>query len=143
MSPHNDFSWIISLDYRHLGCWKERNTPKLRTMTILDGLDFRLNGIYTTRPDAINTCFTVARERGHRIFAIVHGGKCLASNDLNRYKRYGKANNCRNFKGGFWSNDVYLILQPLVHESKFLFLPSSKVEALITDISKIICVQGL
>ena len=81
-------------------------------MTSLEKSSYKLYGNYKTRPDAVNKCFTVARERGIKIFAIHRGGMCLASNDLNRYKTFGKANDCRDSKGAYSAKDVYLILQP-------------------------------
>ena len=54
-----------------------------------------------------------------KIFTIQDGGTCRASKDLDGYKKYGEANNCKNGKGGGWGNDVYIILHP---KSKFYFL---------------------
>ena len=47
------------------------------------------------------------------IFAVQNGGWCAAANNMNGYRRYGKATNCRNGKGGAWANDVYRITSPL------------------------------
>ena len=33
---------------------------------------------------------------------------------VNNYKKYGKATNCRNGKGGGWANDVYRITGAIV-----------------------------
>ena len=43
------------------------------------------------------------------IFAVQNGGWCAAANTLARYRRYGKAGNCKNGKGGAWANNVYRI----------------------------------
>ena len=47
------------------------------------------------------------------IFAVQNGGWCAAATNLNGYRKYGKANNCRNGKGGAWANDVYRITNPI------------------------------
>ena len=47
------------------------------------------------------------------IFAVQNGGWCAAANNMNGYRRYGKATNCKNGKGGPWANDVYRITSPL------------------------------
>jgi hypothetical protein len=99
-------------DFKHLGCWKDEAA---RAVPQLDGSDARIQGNYQARTDSINKCFAVARERGMRIFAVQHGGWCAASKDLNGYKKYGKANNCANGKGGGLANDVYLISHPKLH----------------------------
>merc|ERR1712072_366043 len=96
-------------NYKFLGCLKDA-LP--RAVPQIDGSDARIRGNYRARSDAINKCYAVARERGMRIFALQDGGWCAASKDLNGYKKYGKANHCRNMKGGGWANDVYLILNP-------------------------------
>ena len=44
------------------------------------------------------------------IFAIQDGGWCAAAKDFKGYRKYGKANNCKNGKGGGWANNVYRII---------------------------------
>ena len=48
------------------------------------------------------------------IFAVQDGGWCAGGKTLNNYKKYGKATNCRNGKGGGWANDVYRITGAIV-----------------------------
>ena len=43
------------------------------------------------------------------IFAVQAGGWCAGGKTLNNYRKYGKATNCRNGKGGGLANDVYRI----------------------------------
>ena len=47
------------------------------------------------------------------IFAVQNGGWCAAAGNLNGYRKYGKAGNCKNGKGGPWANDVYRITNPI------------------------------
>ena len=47
------------------------------------------------------------------IFAVQHGGWCAAATNLNGYRKYGKASNSKNGKGGPWANDVYRITNPI------------------------------
>ena len=47
------------------------------------------------------------------IFAVQNGGWCAAATNLNGYRKYGKASNCKNGKGGPWANDVYRITNPI------------------------------
>ena len=79
----------------------------------MDGSDPRIRGNYRARADAITKCFQVARERRMIIFAVQHGGWCAAANNLKGYRKYGKATNCKNGKGGPWANDVYRITNPI------------------------------
>ena len=100
------------IGYKSLGCWKDK--PR-RAIPQIDGSDARIRGNYRARKDAINKCFHVARERGNKIFAVQHQGWCAAAKNLKGYRRYGRAKNCKNGKGGGWANNVYLILHPIVH----------------------------
>ena len=47
------------------------------------------------------------------LFAVQHGGWCAGAKDLNGYKKYGKAGNCKDGKGGDLTNDVYQITNPI------------------------------
>ena len=93
-------------EFTNIGCWKDTGN---RAVPQLDGSDRRLTGNYKARKDAINKCFQVARAKGMVIFAVQDGGWCAGAKTLNRYRKYGKATNCRNGKGGGWANDVYRI----------------------------------
>ena len=59
-----------------------------------------------------------------KVFAIKDTGMCGASKDMNGYKKYGKAGNCKNGVGAPWVNDVYRILHPILHGGmNFKFFP--------------------
>ena len=64
------------------------------------------------------------------IFAVQNGGWCAAATNLNGYRKYGKASNCKNGKGGPWANDVYRITNPikpaLPKGMIILFIPESR-----------------
>ena len=90
----------------NLGCWKDTSN---RAVPTLEGSDPRVTGNYVARKDAINKCLKVAERRGMVIFAVQNGGWCAAANTLGRYRKYGKAGNCKNGKGGPWANNVYRI----------------------------------
>jgi len=100
---------IADTGYTHLGCWRDTGN---RAVPQLDGSDARLKGSYSRRADAINKCYQVAKERKLVLFAVQDGGWCAGSSNLNGYKKYGKATNCKNGKGGGWANDVYRITNP-------------------------------
>jgi len=95
--------------YTHLGCW--RDTRK-RAVPSLEGTDPRLKDKWGKREEAINKCYEVARKKKLVLFAVQAGGWCAGASNLNGYKKYGKATNCRNGKGGGWANDVYRITIP-------------------------------
>ena len=96
--------------YTHLGCWKD---TARRAVPQIEGSDPRIRGNYVRRGDAINKCYQVARQRKMIIFAVQNGGWCAAATNLNGYRKYGKASNCKNGKGGPWANDVYRITNPI------------------------------
>ena len=47
------------------------------------------------------------------IFAVQYGGECQADDKLDGYRKYGRATNCINNKGGYWAMDVYRITNPI------------------------------
>ena len=87
----------------------------------LEGKDKRLDGEYdkanplrkpSTRENAIQKCYEVARDRGYNYFGVNNGGLCVGSFDAEfRYKTRGKGTSCKDGKGGQWTNDVYFILR--------------------------------
>ena len=87
----------------------------------LEGKDERLDGEYdksnplekpSTRENAIQKCYEVARDRGYNYFGVNNGGWCVGSFDAElKYKTYGKLSNCKDGKGGQWANDVYFVLK--------------------------------
>ena len=76
----------------------------------MDGKDRRVRGNYKARANAIQKCFAVAKSRGMVIFAVQDGGWCAAAKNLKGYRKYGRAKNCKNGKGGGWANNVYQII---------------------------------
>ena len=87
----------------------------------LEGKDKRLDGEYvktnplqkpSTRENAIQKCYEVARDRGYNYFGVNNGGWCVGSFDAEfRYKIRGKATSCKDGVGGQWTSDVYFILR--------------------------------
>ena len=119
---------VISFSaYTHLGCWKD---TARRAVPQIEGSDPRIRGNYVRRGDAINKCYQVARQRKMIIFAVQNGGWCAAATNLNGYRKYGKAGNCKNGKGGPWANDVYRITNPIKPATPkgmiILFIPESR-----------------
>jgi len=100
---------IADTGYTHIGCWKDSSN---RAIPQLEGSDPRIKGHYSTRADAINKCYQVAKERKLMLFAVQDGGWCAGASNLNGYNKYGKATNCKNGKGGGYANDVYRITNP-------------------------------
>ena len=49
------------------------------------------------------------------IFAIQNGGQCRGADNHGGYEQYGRAENCRNGKGGLWASNVYLVQNPTSH----------------------------
>ena len=81
---------------RHLGCWRDK--PR---RAIAGGIRFR---------GSIAKCEQYARRHGYRVFAIQYGGECFtAGNAHQTYRKYGRAGNCRNGKGGGWAQNVYTV----------------------------------
>ena len=95
------------LDFTSLGCWKDTRN---RAIPHLERTDPGITGNYQKRKDAITKCMQVAKERGMAIFAVQNGGRCAGDNVLSGYKKYGRASNCKDGKGGSWANDVYRII---------------------------------
>merc|ERR1712048_53819 len=92
---------------KHMGCWKD---TIVRAMPTLEGRDPRLDGEYQMRGDAISKCYQVALSRGYKYFGLQHSGRCLAGNDDEAFKKYGKSLDCKGEgKGGKWANDIYLV----------------------------------
>ena len=103
--------------YQSLGCWKDTGN---RAVPTLEGKDpSRLVGSYHGRKNAIQLCYQAAKARRFSVFAVQHNGWCAGAPGGDVYKKYGKATNCANGRGGGWANDVYQILskvfQTLLH----------------------------
>jgi len=102
------FSHSPSLGYVSVGCYKDTAS---RAIPILEGLSSILDGSYTHRVNPIAKCAVAALSWGFNMFAVQHGGQCLASATapLTFYK-YGKSTACwSGGEGGPWANEVYVI----------------------------------
>ena len=99
---------VETTPYTHLGCWKDEGD---RAIPQLDGSDPRITGSYTTRDDAINKCYEVAKEKGMVIFALQDNGWCAGDFNTDGYQKYGVSSACKDAKGGPMANDVYEITQ--------------------------------
>ncbi|XP_078000659.1 uncharacterized protein LOC144453257 [Glandiceps talaboti] len=105
-----------------IGCFRDTSQ---RAIPTLEGQDYRLDGAYRQRQDAINKCANAAASRGFNIFAVQHGGWCASSADaLDTYDKYGPSESCMNDgEGGPWANHVYALVQDvLVCEHQMLEL---------------------
>ena len=81
---------------RHLGCWRDK--PR---RAIGGGIRFR---------GSIERCEIFARRHRWKVFAVQAGGECFtAGNAHATYRKYGRAGNCRNGKGGGWAQNVYTV----------------------------------
>ena len=82
----------------------------------MEGKDQRLDGEYKKRKNAIEKCLQAAVAKGFKWFGVQDGGQCFSSKDAGtRYTKYGKADNCKDGKGGAWANNVYLINSKCVY----------------------------
>ncbi|XP_070545881.1 uncharacterized protein [Ptychodera flava] len=99
-------------DLENLGCWRDTAN---RAISSLEGRDYRLDGFYTSRSDAIRKCKEAALSRGFSTFAVQDGGWCASSVIAqDTYKKYGPTDNCAgDGEGGGWANQVYRIKMPL------------------------------
>ncbi|XP_070545885.1 uncharacterized protein [Ptychodera flava] len=95
-------------DLENLGCWTDTIN---RAIPSLEGQDYRLDGSYHSRNDAIRKCKEAAVSRGFTIFAVQNGGWCASSADAEiTYQKYGRSTNCAgDGEGGGWANQVYRI----------------------------------
>ncbi|CAH1787038.1 unnamed protein product [Owenia fusiformis] len=86
-------------------------------MIELEGTTDVLDGAYYQRENAINKCFTAARNEGLEYFALQDNGKCFGApfGDTS-YEMYGESEACdSNGMGGQWANDVYRITLEFVN----------------------------
>ncbi|XP_066273807.1 uncharacterized protein [Branchiostoma lanceolatum] len=113
-----------SRDYTSLGCWRDTAD---RAIPTLEGTDPRLDGNYQVRPNAIETCYQVARSLGFTVFAVQDGGQCFGSADAHyTHSKYGPSTACAaDGEGGPRANEVYGITATgpdaratLCHEAK-------------------------
>ncbi|XP_047129194.1 uncharacterized protein LOC100207237 isoform X3 [Hydra vulgaris] len=95
-----------NLPFNHVGCWKDSAD---RAIATLEGLVTILDGFYKNRAEAIEKCYTAAKQLNFEYFAVQDGGWCAAGNGV-AYKKYGDSCDCKgDGKGGPWANDVYKI----------------------------------
>mmetsp|Transcript_32656 Transcript_32656/g.76916 ORF Transcript_32656/g.76916 Transcript_32656/m.76916 type:complete len:147 (-) Transcript_32656:215-655(-) len=104
--------------WRHIGCYRDADMGEgKRVIPPLEHMDEVLDGQYMGRKGAIKKCAIAAWNKGYPGFALQDGGWCGGSeNILDMYDIWGSAAklqppyNCKDGKGGMWSNDVYEII---------------------------------
>jgi hypothetical protein len=97
--------------YSRIGCYGDQPNRAIPTN---EG-DPALPGDYHTRDNAIDKCYEVAAQKGHKVFAVQAGGWCASSpsDDPKEYGKYGISEGCgSDGKGGTWASDVYRINPP-------------------------------
>ena len=62
----------------------------------------------------IQSCFELAKKRGHTIFAVENGHECFTqaggyNSDGYHYNKYGQSDQCKNGRGDNWAMNVYEI----------------------------------
>ena len=88
-----------------MGCYRDKGR---RAITQLDGRKSIITGNYRARRYAVEKCAVVAMMKNFKVMGVQHQGWCASSAVAHRtYAKYGRANNCKNGKGGPWANDVY------------------------------------
>ncbi|XP_035694138.1 neurogenic locus notch homolog protein 1-like [Branchiostoma floridae] len=94
---------------KNLGCWEDQYD---RAISMMEGTDPRLDGhSYLLRTDPIKKCYQVAKDRGYKVFAVQDSGQCFSSaTAADTYRKYGPSTRCTEGEGGFWSNNVYEII---------------------------------
>lgn len=101
------FFVICSLDYNVVGCYKDTH---VRAIPTLEGTNQILDGVYTSRKNAIAKCAVAAMKAGHNMFAVQDGGWCAANDATSKFDKYGKSADCKaDGEGGPWANQVYYI----------------------------------
>ena len=119
---NHELNILFKAQYVHVGCWNSHSNAVSYPVWDLEGKDDRLDDTYykpnpiqyvsKTRDNPIQTCYEVARDRGYNYFGVNNGGWCMGSYDAEfHYKIHGKRTNCKDGKGGQWSNDMYFIVQ--------------------------------
>nr|XP_006811452.1 PREDICTED: mucin-5AC-like [Saccoglossus kowalevskii] len=98
-----------SCEYQHIGCFGDSS---VRAIPTLEGTDQRLDGVYSSRINAIEKCASVARDNGYAMFAIQNGGWCASGcTACQTYATYGPSVACAgDGKGGGYANDVYIFV---------------------------------
>ena len=95
-------------DYKAVGCYKDTRNRAIQT---LEGKDSILDGSYSSRANPITKCALAAMRAGYRMFAVQHGGRCVASATAPQtFDKYGKSRACKaDDEGGPRGNQVYLL----------------------------------
>jgi len=58
---------------------------------------------------SVGECYTKCARRGYKYFGVQAGRECFCENSRSHALKYGRARNCRSYKGGGWANDVFQI----------------------------------
>lgn len=103
----------MSLEYWNYGCFTDNITsPALLSN---EGVGYsQLDGVASTRVDAITKCFQVAQQLNHTVFGL-RNGSCFSRNDVpgGLYTRYGASLSCPTHgRGTDQSLNVYLRTPP-------------------------------
>ena len=86
----------ISVQTEHVGCFKDDDDRALPLLL----------GYFKT----VERCAAIADARGYKIIAIQEQEMCWSGpHAMETYDRHGKADNCKNGKGGVNANDVYFV----------------------------------
>ncbi|XP_063690486.1 uncharacterized protein LOC134823063 [Bolinopsis microptera] len=83
-----------------LGCWNDNSRRAIA------------GGIRFNSANPIETCYNFAKEKGYSVFAVQYNTECFTAEDaheIETYKKYGRATNCEDGKGGSWAQNVYLV----------------------------------
>merc|ERR1712013_689023 len=89
--------------YTNLGCFKDHSSRAIA------------GGFVRYAPStAIYQCYQKALRLGNQYFAVQYNTECFTHRDAGRtYAKYGRANGCRNGRGGGWKMNVYRINGPV------------------------------
>merc|ERR1712013_890455 len=89
--------------YTNLGCFKDHSSRAIA------------GGFVRYAPStAIYQCYQKALRLGNKYFAVQYNTECFTHRDAGRtYAKYGRANGCRNGRGGGWKMNVYRINGPV------------------------------
>ncbi|XP_078607293.1 uncharacterized protein LOC144879573 isoform X3 [Branchiostoma floridae x Branchiostoma japonicum] len=102
-----------TIKYTHFGCFVASGGLWLvyQAMQSLEGSDSRLDGDYSTRHDALEKCYQVARSRSFSVFGLQNGGMCVGRVDSHTtFDQYGTSTDCASDgEGGPNANDVYAL----------------------------------
>lgn len=96
-----------SIPAQSIGCFKDKAR---RAIYPLERRSRLLRGNYKRRRYALQKCALATSKRGYSVFALQDGGWCASAKTAHlTYRKYGRTGKCRNWKGGPWANNVYVL----------------------------------